>query len=198
MSNVVQFSELTNEIKSCRLCRDVFGFEPKPFFWGDQCAEIVQISQAPSLTAHIEGKVWVDKGGDRLKYKWYQISDEQFHSPKNFYITALGHCYPGKTKFGDKNPPGICAKKWLAKELEVLTPKLFVVIGGLAARFLFPDQNFTELIFNDQTLRGKLCFVLPHPSPQNIKWFKDHPAFETTRLPQIRKHVHGVLGEAPR
>lgn len=195
MNKPTQLLELRNKIKDCRCCQSIFGFEPNPLFWGDQDAKVVQISQAPSSTAHRGGKVWVDKGGERLKYRWYQISDEQFYNSKNFYITALAHCYPGKTKFGDKNPPNICAKKWLAKELEVLTPKLFVVIGGLAAGFLFPDRNFTKLIFNNQTLRGKLCFVLPHPSPQNIKWLKDHPTFETTRLPQIRRYIHKVLGE---
>ncbi|UZE94302.1 MAG: uracil-DNA glycosylase family protein [Candidatus Pacearchaeota archaeon] len=187
------FSELVREIKACRDCRSLFGFEPNPVFGGNQNAKILQISQAPSNTAHATGKLWADKGGEKLKYKWYQISDKQFYNPKNFYITALAHCYPGKTKSGDKNPPIICAKKWLVKELEVLNPQLFIVIGGLAAKFLFPDQNFTNLIFNNQILKGELCLVLPHPSPQNIKWFKDHPDFESKRLPKIRKIIHDVL-----
>lgn len=187
------FVRLKNKILKCRYCKSRFGFEPKPIFWGNECSKIVQISQAPSFTAHTKGKVWVDKGGEKLKYKWYQISDEQFYNPRNFYITALAHCYPGKTKSGDKNPPILCAKKWLIKELEILNPELFIVIGGLAAKFLFPNQNFNDLVFKNQILKGKLCFVLPHPSPQNIKWFKDNPTFLIKRLPQIRKVIHKIL-----
>lgn len=190
-----EFLELKREIEDCRVCKKYFDFEPRPLVWGNFEAKIVQISQAPSLTAHTKGKVWVDKGGEKLKYKWYQISDEQFYNPKNFYITALAHCFPGKTKSGDKNPPIICAKKWLVQEIEVLTPKLFIVIGGLAAKFLFPGQNFTDLVLNDQLLKGKPCFVLPHPSPQNIKWFKDNPEFEKERLPKIRAKIRTILGK---
>lgn len=184
---------MKKEIEKCRICQEQFGFEPRPLVWGNHNAKIVQISQAPSLTAHKTRKLWADKGGEKLKHQWYQISDKEFYNPKNFYITALAHCYPGKNTSGDNAPPLNCAKTWLEKEIEVLNPELFVVIGGLATKFLFPGKNFSNLIMENQILKGKLCFVLPHPSPINIKWFKDHPEFETTRLPKIRKEIKKII-----
>ena len=39
----------------------------------------------------------------------------------------------------------------------------------------------------------KLAIVLPHPSPLNIKWFKDHPEFMKERIFQIRKIINEIL-----
>lgn len=38
------------------------------------------------------------------------------------------------------------------------------------------------------------AFVLPHPSPLNVKWFLDHPEFERVRVKEIESAVHQVLG----
>jgi len=42
-------------------------------------------------------------------------------------------------------------------------------------------------------INGVMTFVLPHPSPINVKWFKDHPGFEKYRLPRIRKCIHKII-----
>lgn len=41
----------------------------------------------------------------------------------------------------------------------------------------------------------KLTIVLPHPSPLNIKWFKDHPGFMKKRILEVRKIINAVLNE---
>jgi len=40
---------------------------------------------------------------------------------------------------------------------------------------------------------GKLTLVLPHPSPLNIKWFKEHPEFMDNRIIEIRKFIVKLL-----
>ena len=37
------------------------------------------------------------------------------------------------------------------------------------------------------------CFVLPHPSPLNIKWFKNNPQFEREKLTQIRAAIKKIV-----
>ena len=44
-----------------------------------------------------------------------------------------------------------------------------------------------------QKVDSKITLILPHPSPLNRKWFKDHPDFETTRLLEIREIIHKTL-----
>lgn len=186
---------LQGQILSCRLCRDLFGFEPRPVVLGNRGARIMQISQAPSKTVHETGRPFNDASGRTLRGAWYQISDRDFYDPDLFYIVSMAHCYPGKAPGGgDRRPPKICAERWLTNELELVDNALYIIIGGIAASFFFPKRSLTSLVFEDHRLRGKPAYVLPHPSPLNVKWFMDYPQFAAERLPRIRKAVHQALG----
>jgi len=187
------FYNLKKEILSCRDCKKLFGFDPNPNFFGAKNSKIIQISQAPSKNVHLTSKAFNDQSGKRLR-EWYQISDDIFYNTKNLYITGIAHCFPGKDKNGgDIKPPVYCANKWLKKEFSMVNNKIFIVIGREAAKYLFPKKDFNELIFNDQLINGKPAYVLPHPSPLNMKWFKDNPSFLKKRLLYIRKKIYIVL-----
>ncbi|MCR0262546.1 uracil-DNA glycosylase family protein [[Clostridium] innocuum] len=189
------FEQLKMEICACRLCADTFEHEPRPIFRGKQKARIMQISQAPSIHVHNSGLPFDDASGKKLRREWYQIEDAQFYDEYSFYITSMGHCYPGKGAQGDKKPPRICARTWLKRELEAVDNELYIIIGAMAARELFPNCSFEELVFRDQRLYGKTALILPHPSPLNVRWMKEHPQFETERLPYIRSLVHAALAQ---
>lgn len=191
-----EFDKLVISIKKCNLCEEEFGFEPHPIFLGNENSKIVQISQAPSAMVHETLKPFTDMSGKKLKYEWYKINDEMFYDSDNFYIAALAHCYPGKDKKGnDKMPPKICYEMWIKKELSFINNKIYIIIGAKAAKVFFPKENFNELIFKNNNINGKLAIVLPHPSPLNIKWFKDHPDFLGKRVYEVRKEISNVLGE---
>lgn len=181
--------------KACRFCQSEFGFEPNPIVFGNAGAKIMQISQAPSRTVHQTGKPFNDASGRRLRSEWYQISDDIFYNPDNFYIVSMAHCYPGKNpKGGDKRPPKCCAKRWLGREMELVENEIYILVGSSAASYFFPDKKMTELVFEDQEIEGKKTFVLPHPSPLNMKWFRDYPEFQEKRIIEVGKTVRQVLG----
>ena len=189
-----EFNELIFQIKKCELCKEKFGFKPHPIVLGNVNSKIVQISQAPSATVHQTLKPFTDLSGKKLKYEWYRINDEVFYNPDNFYIAALAHCYPGKDKNGnDRMPPKICYDTWIKKELQYINNKLYIIIGAKSAKMFFPNENFNDLIFKDNYIDGKLTIVLPHPSPLNIKWFKDHPNFMNNRIFEIRNTINKIL-----
>jgi len=186
---------LQEQIKQCRLCREAFGFEPHPIIQGNYNAKIMQISQAPSRTVHETGKPFNDASGRRLRGEWYRISDDEFYNPDCFYIVSMAHCYPGKSPGGgDRRPPPICAKHWLHREMKLVQNEIYIIIGGIAASHFFPNEKITSLAFENRTLNGKPCFILPHPSPLNMKWFRDYPEFTQKRIFEIQKEVHRVLG----
>lgn len=194
MNNVTRFYDMKKEILACKICKEHFGFEPHPIVLGSMNSKIMQISQAPSYQVHISMKPFNDLSGRKLKREWYDISDEDFYNPSNFYITALGHCFPGKLNGGgDKLPPKICADTWLNQEIELVENKLYILIGRYAANYFYPKSNYKDLIFKDNRLNGKPALVLPHPSPLNIKWFKDNPKFLEERIIQIREIVHSYI-----
>lgn len=190
------FDVLIENIKKCEICKERFGFDPHPIVLGNINSKIVQISQAPSATVYKTLKPFTDQSGKKLKYEWYMISDEVFYNPDNFYIASLAHCYPGKDKNGnDRTPPKICYDTWIKKELEYINNRLYIIIGAKSAKVFFPNDNFNDLIFKNNYINGKLAIVMPHPSPLNIKWFKDHPEFMEKRIIEIRKIINEVLEE---
>lgn len=191
-----ELEKLQNQILKCRICRKTFGFEPNPIVFGNQNAKIVQLGQAPSKRANEMNKFFDDQSGKRLKYEWYQITDEEFYNPNNFYILPMAHCFPGQESNGhDKNPPKICYQKWGCKELELVNNEIYIVIGSKAAKQLFPHEEFEDLVFNDNIYNGKPVYVLPHPSPLNRRWLNKHPDFLNKRMPIIRKKIKQILKE---
>ena len=191
-----EYYQLLNKIKNCDICKEKFGFQPHPVVFGSIGSKIVQISQAPSATVYKTLKPFTDLSGKRLKYEWYRITDDVFYNTKNFYITTLAHCYPGKDKNGnDKMPPRICFNTWVKRELEFIDNELYIIIGAKSAKMFFPNEDFSDLVFKDNFINGKLTIVLPHPSPLNIKWFKDHPMFLNKRIFEIRKIINDVLNK---
>ena len=189
------FEEIKKELLQCRLCENIFPHEPRPIFQGNPHAKIFQISQAPSIHVHESGLPFNDASGKRLRQEWYQISDACFYDPNNFYIASMGHCYPGKKeRGGDCLPPKHCAEHWLQKEMAMVDNELYIIIGALAASYIFPKIPFHDLVFNTQTLHDRKAFILPHPSPFNNRWLKQHPKFISERLPLLRKVLHEILG----
>lgn len=185
---------LQNQILQCRSCRDLFGFEPHPIVSGNYNAKIMQISQAPSKSVHETGKPFNDASGRKLRKEWYHISDETFYDPDNFYIVSMAHCYPGKGPGkGDRRPPRICSERWLLKEMELVCNEIYILIGGIAAEYFFPGEKIATLAFEDRQINGKPAYILPHPSPLNMKWFKDYPEFTEKRIFKIQEEIHKVL-----
>lgn len=191
----LEFRMLREEILACRLCEKKFGFEPHPIILGNPHSKIMQISQAPSQNVHKTLTPFDDASGRKLRNEWYKISDEIFYNPNNFFISAIAQCYPGKSPSGgDRLPPKSCANKWLYKEMSLVDNKIYLLLGGKAASFFFPKEDFSALIFKDNVINDRPAYVLPHPSPLNAKWFKDHPDFLEKRLLEIRTAIHEVLG----
>ncbi len=188
------FDELVKEIKKCNICQEKFGFKPHPVFWGCQKSKIVQISQAPSKTVNETLKPFTDQSGKKLKYEWYKIDDDTFYNTDNFYIAALAHCYPGKDKSGnDRMPPKVCYEKWIKKELELIDNKIYIIVGAKAAKIFFPNEDFLDLVLKNNYLNNKVAIVLPHPSPLNIKWLKEHEDVFNKRIIEVRKIIDDVL-----
>lgn len=90
--------------------------------------------------------------------------------------------------------PKCCADKWMIQELKLAQDKIYIIIEGIAAEYFFRGRALTSLVFQDLEADGKTALVLPHPSPLNIKWFREHPEFMEKRIIDVEKAVHKVLG----
>lgn len=191
-----QFEKLKKELLTCHICENTLGYPPQPIFQGRQNSYIMQISQAPSRKVMETGLPFNDVSGEKLRNEWYQITKEEFYDSQNFYISSIGRCFPGKAKTGDNPPPLQCAQRYLKRELEIIEPQIYILIGSHAAKYFYPNMSLEEVIFNDHIFKGKPLYVLPHPSPLNRKWLKDHPEFERERIVYIRKQIHQIIKQS--
>ena len=185
---------LQKELSGCRLCQQRFDHEPRPMVWGNEAAPVLLIGQAPSRSVHETGKPFNDMSGRRLR-SWLHLSEEQFWDKNFLYISAMGHCFPGKAPKGggDNKPPKICSETWMPRLLKSLQPQIYLLVGSYAAQHFFPKQKLSELVFEELEVNGRTAFVLPHPSPLNQKWFKDYPEFERARIHDIRATLQPLL-----
>lgn len=187
--------QLLNEVAACRLCESALPLGPRPVLRVAPEARILIIGQAPGLKVHNSGLPWDDPSGDRLR-GWLSIDREQFYRDARLGILPMGFCYPGKGKSGDLPPRPECAPTWHERLLQQM-PHIDVVllIGQYAQKRYAGDgeKSLTERVQN-QSLDGRFI-SLPHPSPRNIRWFKQNPWFDEQLLPSFQRRIHPLLSE---
>jgi uracil-DNA glycosylase len=187
-------NKLLREVRACRICEAQLPLGPNPVLRASSSARILVIGQAPGTRVHQTGIPWNDPSGERLR-DWMQLDRERFYDERQIAIIPMGFCYPGKGKSGDLPPRPECAPQWherLLAELPAL--QLTVLIGQYAQRYYLATRHRT-LAATVQDWRTCLpaFFPLPHPSPRNIRWFRNNPWFAAEVLPALRERIRAAL-----
>ena len=188
------FKKLLTDIRACRLCEAELPLGPNPVLRASSTARIIIIGQAPGTRVHETGIPWNDPSGERLR-DWMQIDREQFYDESQIAIMPMGFCYPGKGKSGDLPPRPECAAQWHDKLLaEMPAIELTLLIGKYAQNHYLGSQRQTlaETVSRWQDHPPGL-FPLPHPSPRNLRWFRNNPWFENEVLPAFRSRLAAIL-----
>ena len=186
---------LLAEIRTCRACAAHLPLGPRPIVQASATARLLLIGQAPSMTVHTTGVPWNDKSGEQLR-RWLGIDREVFYDAARVALVPMGFCYPGRGTSGDLPPRKECAELWQARLLaEMKQVELTLLIGQYAQRHVLGETRkagVTETVeaFAEYAPR---FIPLPHPSPRNTGWFKQHPWFESDVLPVLRERVRRAL-----
>lgn len=126
-------------------------------------------------------------------------------------------------KVGDKPPRHECAATWHRQLLALMPQiKLVVILGQYAIDYHLASDQLDTAIFDTQVKMGPApntrarakaktksitvtqataqwqqywpkYIVLPHPSPRNNRWLKQHPEFERDMLPRLRQRIATLL-----
>lgn len=189
----LEWNDTVSAVRGCRLCADL-PLGPAPLFQIHPDARILIASQAPGRLAHMRGRSFDDRSGDRLR-EWLGVDRDTFYQPRNFAILPMGLCYPGTGKNGDFSPRGVCAVQWRERLLQHL-PRigLTLAIGGHAMRWHLVgfDGNVTSAVRRWRDHWPDLL-PLPHPSPRNNRWLAANPWFQTEVLPALRARIAHLL-----
>ncbi len=186
--------DLMRRVRGCTLCAGL-PLGPKPILQADTGARILIAGQAPGKRTHESGIPFDDPSGDRLR-QWLGVDRDTFYDASKIAVLPMGFCFPGTGKSGDLPPRGECAPAW-RNELMAALPniELTIVIGQYAQDWHLDDRRFktlTETVENWRSFWPRVL-PLPHPSPRNLRWFKQNPFFETDILPVLRARVSQLL-----
>lgn len=195
---------LVADIRACRHCVDqpagrALPHAPRPVLRVSRTARLVVVGQAPGTRVHASGTPFTDPSGERLR-AWMGVTPEEFYDSSRIAIVPMGFCFPGlDAKGGDLPPRRECAPLW-RQRLFALLPQLelMLLVGQYAQRWhAGATGRLTDTVADWQEIMGRSgpprCFPLPHPSWRNNAWIKTHPWFEAELLPELRRHVRGVL-----
>ena len=187
--------QLLQEVRACRACAAQLPYAPRPVLRAAAGARLLIVGQAPGTRVHRTGIPWNDPSGDRLR-DWLQFDRALFYNSARIAIIPMGFCYPGKGASGDLPPRPECAPLWHSRLLDELPDLQLKLLVGKYAQDYYLGTRRQSLADTVRQFRQYLpeFFPLPHPSPRNIRWFRNHPWFQSEVLPALQARVSAIIG----
>lgn len=182
---------LLAEVRACQVCAGL-PLGPRPLLQASATARILIAGQAPGRVVHATGVPFDDASGKRLR-EWLGLSPAQFYDASRVAILPMGFCFPGSGAWGDQPPRAECAPLWRTRLLAAMPEiGLTLVIGRYAVAWHLPGDKARPLA--DLARGAGAVQVLPHPSPRNNRWLRQHLWFEADILPQLRTRIAALMG----
>jgi uracil-DNA glycosylase len=169
------------ELHACRKCPRM---ESAPVSGPPVRSAVMLVGQAPGVREPQLGRPFAWTAGKTL-FRWFEeacgFGEEVFR--ERIYMAAVCRCFPGKHPkgSGDRVPDGgeiANCTPWLAREIELLRPKLVIPVGKLAIGQFHEATKLSEVIGRRIPLeRHGVKFdlvALPHPSGAST-WHRTEP-----------------------
>jgi len=174
-SSYRSLGSLERDLARCRACAEAgYPLESLPVRTPGGHQHAYLFGQAPGVLEGEERLPWRGRAGRTLR-RWLELEEDEFYA--TFYCASVTRCYPGRAPSGrgDRTPSPreqeLCSF-WRDRELELLSPRLIVTVGGLALRRLLGLPSLTPCVGKRFELQGRLVIPLPHPSGAS-GWLND-------------------------
>lgn len=158
MNKKIQLQEIANQIERCRICKkDAIGL-PVPGE-GNPHAQVVFIGEAPGKTEAKTGRPFVGRSGKLLR----KLIVENGLKENEVYITSPVKYLPERGTPSKKQI--LHGKTHLDKQLEIINPKVIVLLGKTACTALLPNE--VSLIKQHGTIvqtENRSYFITVHPA----------------------------------
>ena len=160
-----------------------------PVLSGDGTERAMLIGQAPGWREIETGLPFAHDAGRRL-CGWLGLAGigvDDFR--ERWYVTSVGKCYPGRRPGAsvDSPPSRTEIARWtpvLRREVELVAPRLVVLVGSLAHRFAFGEAARLDGLVGRplawDLAPGATVLALPHPSGAST-WLNDPARTELWR-----------------
>jgi uracil-DNA glycosylase len=170
---------LAEEVVACRACvRAGYLAHANPIRPGlIEQPRMVLIGQAPGQVTDRKGYHFAGPAGRFLENWLEQAGFPPGYFRQHVYLTSLTRCFPGKSPSGNGDRPPSSAeialcRQFLDRELELLQPKLVLLVGKMAIDAFLGRRPLVETIGRVYDLDGRLFLPLPHASGVS-RWLND-------------------------
>ncbi len=165
--------ELRNICEHCHLCELSKSRKNVLFGYGNRYSDIMFISDEPTNSEDELGEFYSGKAGELLKNMIENVLKVQ---KEDVYLTSLVKC---KSSTGINTSSVDTCNDYLLKQIELIKPKLIVVLGDKAYSHLLKNSNdFSqvrgkELLFNNTKLitTFSASFLLRNPSSKKDAYY---------------------------
>ena len=174
VAGVQTLAELRTEIGDCQRCRLCEKRNTIVFGVGNPDAEIVFIGEGPGYEEDKQGEPFVGRAGQLLT----QIITKGMQMQRSdVYIANVVKCRPPENRNPEPDEIAAC-EPFLAKQLEIIRPKVIIALGKFAAQTLLKDTTpITRLRGKWQSYHGiKLmptlhpAYLLRNPKDKRLVW----------------------------
>ncbi|HUY75089.1 MAG TPA: uracil-DNA glycosylase [Candidatus Dormibacteraeota bacterium] len=156
----MELTQLHDTIRSCKNCglhatrtQAVPGAGPCP-------ADVMIVGEAPGFNEDRQGEPFVGAAGKLLDTLLARIS----LSRSEVFITNVLKCRPPMNRDPMPNEAEACSP-YLARQLELIKPKVVLILGRHALERLMPGQGSISRVHGSLVKRGDVAYVpLYHPA----------------------------------
>jgi uracil-DNA glycosylase len=170
-----RYSELAQAMRACRKCLEAgYDIAPGAVFSGPAPAPLMLVGQAPGVTEAEVKRPFNASSGRRL-FEWLADAGlDEIAFRRQYYMTAVTKCYPGKHPKGkgDRKPSRaeqhLC-RPFLEQELAWVQPRVVLAVGGLAIETLLGRKiPLRQAVGERFQVDGRWVLPLPHPSGASL------------------------------
>lgn len=142
--------------KKCELCKGRTNIVPGD---GSFEAEIMFVGEAPGKTEDEQGKPFVGAAGKILSSLLESIGLRR----EDVYITNVVKCRPPMNR--DPLPEEVaCCSDYLSKEVEIIRPKIIVLLGRHAMERFLPGLKISKDHGQPKRRGGQVYYPVYHPA----------------------------------
>jgi len=127
---------------------------------GSSQAKIMLIGEAPGTEEDRQGLPFVGRSG---KYLVEMLTLANLH-PEDVFTTSCVKCHPPQNRQPTSKELSTCKELWLEKQIELINPKIIVLLGKVALKSLLGDKDLRKLHGKIVTKDGRKYFITYHPS----------------------------------
>ena len=172
---------LHGELEKCARCPKMVG----PVVHGPPVpSRVILVGQAPGPREGAFGRPFAWTAG-RTLFRWFEeaLGADEATFRARVYMAAVARCFPGKASGGGDRKPDATeverCRTWLAREADILEPRLVVAVGTLAIEQVLgikaPLADVVGMVRHARWHGREVDVVaLPHPSGAS-PWHKVQP-----------------------